>query len=399
MPDRWKSDAFPPATILLTDDNPTTLKTLATALEADGHRVTTAVNGKEALALAGGTAFDIIITDIKLPDTSGLHILETVKELNPETAVIMITGHASVETAVEAINEGAYAYILKPVAMTELETIIGNALREQHLLRENRELVESLQQSNKKLEDTIRALEGMSRAKSEFMARMSHELRTPLNSIIGFSEVLLDSEIAPTDSDTGFEFLGYIHSSARHLLSLIDGILDLSRVESGKMELQKSRFDPAVLLEEIRMTVMPMITAKKQTLSVEIAPGTPPVIADEARLKQVLLNLISNAHKFTPEGGSIRVVCGLEENCFHCSVIDNGIGISPRDHQLVFEEFRQIDRANTDGRQGVGLGLSIARGLVELHGGRLWLESEPGKGSKFTFFIPANGEGVCPDVR
>lgn len=399
MPDRWKPGTSTPTAILLTDDNPVTLKALAAALEADGHRVTTAATGKEALDLAKGTAFDIIITDIKLPDTSGLHILEAIKELNPETAVIMITGHASVETAVEALNEGAYAYILKPVAMAELETIIGNALREQRLLRENRELVESLQQSNKRLEDTIRALEGVNRAKSEFMARMSHELRTPLNSIIGFSEVLLDSEIAPTDSDSSFEFLGYIHSSARHLLNLIDGILDLSRVESGKMELQKSRFDPAVLLEEIRMTVMPMITAKKQTLSVDIAPEIPPVLADEARLKQVLLNLISNAHKFTPEGGSIRVVCGLEDNCFHCSVIDNGIGISPRDHQRIFEEFRQVEGVNTGSNQGVGLGLSIARGLVELHGGRLWLESKPGEGSKFTFFIPANGEGVCPDVR
>ncbi len=378
-----------PINILVTDDNAATLKTLSAGLEDIGYRVTTAAIGKEALELIKEKPFSILITDIKLPDISGLEILEAAKEINPETAVIMITGHASIETAVDAINEGAYAYILKPVAMTELETILNNALREQRLLIENRELVESLQQSNKRLEEANRALEQVSQTKSDFMAKMSHELRTPLNSIIGFSEVLLDNKMAPGDKATHDEFLHYIHISTKHLLNLIDGILDLSKVESGKIALEPGDFDLALLVEDVKMTVLPMLMAKKQTLEIEIGDGIPPVFADESKMRQIFLNLISNAHKFTPEGGKIRVACKMENpHLLHCSVIDNGIGISPQDHQRIFEEFGQAEGNTSTKGQGAGLGLSIARRLVELHGGNIWLASEVGCGSNFTFSIP-----------
>ena len=380
--------------ILVTDDNAAMLKTLSAGLEDMGYRVATAVSGGEALALISKQPFNILITDIKLPDISGLEILETAKELNPEAAVIMITGHASIETAVEAINEGAYAYILKPVAMTELETIINNALREQRLLIENRELVESLQQSNKRLEETNRALEQVSRAKSDFMAKMSHELRTPLNSIIGFSEVLLSNTMSPRDKATHDEFLNYIHISTKHLLNLIDSILDLSKVESGKMTLELSEFDLAMLIEDVRMTVLPMLATKKQTLEIEIDEAISSILADEPKMRQIFLNLISNAYKFTPKGGKIRVVCRLENpHLLHCSVIDNGIGISPQDQQRIFEEFGQVARSPYTRGQGVGLGLSIARRLVELHGGSIRLVSEVGCGSTFTFSIPIAKKG------
>ena len=380
--------------VLVTDDEVATLKTLSAVLEDMGYGVATAVNGQEALALIRRHPFNIIIADIKLPDISGLEILETAKELNPETAVIMITGHASIETAVEAINEGAYAYILKPVAMTELETIINNALREQRLLIENRELVESLQQSNKRLEETNRALEQVSRAKSDFMAKMSHELRTPLNSIIGFSEVLLSNTMSPRDKATHDEFLNYIHISTKHLLNLIDSILDLSKVESGKMTLELSEFDLAMLIEDVRMTALPMLATKKQTLEIEIDEAISSILADEPKMRQIFLNLISNAHKFTPRGGKIRIVCRLENpHLLHCSVIDNGIGISPQDQQRIFEEFGQVARSPNTRGQGVGLGLSIARRLVELHGGNIWLVSEVGCGSTFTFSIPIAKKG------
>jgi signal transduction histidine kinase len=381
------------ASILVTDDNAATLKTLSAGLEDIGYKVTTAVNGQRALELINKQPFNILIADIKLPDISGLEILEMTKELNPETAVIMITGHASIETAVEAINEGAYAYILKPVAMSELETIINNALREQRLLVENRELVESLQQSNKSLEEANRALEQVSRAKSDFAAKMSHELRTPLNSILGFSEVLLSNKMSPKDKATHDEFLSYIHISTKHLLNLIDGILDLSKVESGKITLELSEFDLAMLIEGVRVTVLPMLTAKKQTLEIEIDEVTSPILADEPKMRQIFLNLISNAHKFTLKGGRIRIACRLENpHLLHCSVIDDGIGISPQDQQRIFEEFGQV-AGSTNRGQGVGLGLSIAKRLVELHGGSIWLVSEPGCGSTFTFSVPIARKG------
>jgi len=383
----------PVTNILVTDDEPATLETLSAALEEMGYRVTTAVKGQEALALIRRQPFNIVIADIKLPDISGLEILEIARELNPETAVIMITGHASIETAVEAINEGAYAYILKPVAMSELETIINNALREQRLLIENRELVERLRQSNKRLEEANKALEQVSQAKSDFMAKMSHELRTPLNSIIGFSEVIL-SKASPVDQATHDEFLNYIHVSAKHLLHLINSILDLSKIESGKMSLEPSEFDLAVLLEDVKITVLPMLATKKQTLQTEMGEGVSSIFADEAKMRQIFLNLISNAHKFTLTEGKIRVICQLETpHVLHCSVIDNGIGISPQDQQRIFEEFGQVKTSPNTRRQGVGLGLSIAKRLVELHGGKIWVVSELGHGSTFTFSIPLATKG------
>ena len=386
--------------ILVTDDELNTLKTLSANLEDMGYRVSTATNGKEALALIRKRGFNIVIADIKLPDISGLEILETAKELNPETAVIMITGHASIETAVNAINEGAYAYILKPVTMSELETTLKNALREQRLLSENRELVESLQQSNKRLEEANRALEQVSQAKSDFTARMSHELRTPLNSIIGFSEVLLSKKMSPTDQATHEEFLGYIHISAEHLLHLIDSILDLSKIEAGKLTLEPREFNLRVLLEDVKITVLPMLTAKKQTLTIEIGEGINTIFADEPKMRQIFLNLLSNAHKFTPRGGRIRVVCRMEDpHLLHCSVIDNGIGISPQDQQKIFEEFGQLKKNPGDNAKGVGLGLSIARRLVELHGGSIWVVSEPGGGCTFTFTIPLTRNGREPDAQ
>jgi signal transduction histidine kinase len=293
----------PEASILVVDDEVAALKTLSAALEDIGYSVTTAINGRGALEQIKKHPFNILITDIQLPDISGLEILEMAKEINPETAVVMITGHASIETAVEAINDGAYAYVLKPAAISELETIISNALREQRLLVENRELVESLQQSNKSLEEANRALEQVSRAKSNFAAKMSHELRTPLNSILGFSEVLLSDQLSPKDEATRNEFLNYIHISTKHLINLIDGILDLSRVESGKINLELSEFDLAMLIEDVRITVLPMLKAKEQTLGIEIDEVISPILADESKMKQIFLNLISNAHKFTPRGG------------------------------------------------------------------------------------------------
>jgi two-component system sensor histidine kinase/response regulator len=386
--------------ILVTDDELNTLKTLSANLEDMGYRVTTATNGKEALALIRKRGFNIVIADIKLPDISGLEILETAKELNPETAVIMITGHASIETAVDAINEGAYAYILKPVAMSELETTLNNALREQRLLSENRELVESLQQSNKRLEEANRALEQVSQAKADFTTRMSHELRTPLNSIIGFSEVLLSKKMSPADRETNEEFLGYIHISAEHLLHLIDSILDISRIEAGKLTLEPREFNFRVLLEDVKIIVLPMLTAKKQVMTIEVGEGINSVFADEPKMRQIFLNLLSNAHKFTPRGGRIRVSCRMEKpHILHCSVIDNGIGISPQDQQKIFEEFGQVKKTDGDNARGVGLGLSIAKRLVELHGGNVWVVSEPGGGSTFTFTIPLNRNGREPDAR
>jgi signal transduction histidine kinase len=373
--------------ILVIDDDVVRLKNLSAELQAMGHRVTTAATGREALTLFGKQPFNIVITGVKLPDVSGREILEMTKELNPEVAVIMLTDHASLQTAVNAIDEGAYAYILEPEAMTELKMMINNALREQELLVKNRKLVDSLQRSNKNLERTNKALEQASHAKSDFMAKMSHELRTPLNVIIGFAELMLD-QVPGTVNEEQKQCLDDIFASGQHLLGLINDILDLSKIESGKVELRLTNITLPNLIESARSAMMPILVQRRQSLGVKLEAGLPLVRADEARLRQVFFNLLSNATKFTPNGGEIRIEAARKGNWCQVSVVDNGIGIKKEDQKQIFAPFYQVENSIARERKGTGLGLALVKQIVEQHGGRVWVESEYGKGSRFTFTLP-----------
>ncbi|HEY4910096.1 MAG TPA: GAF domain-containing protein [Methylomirabilota bacterium] len=230
-------------------------------------------------------------------------------------------------------------------------------------------------------------LEIANRHKSEFLANMSHELRTPLNAVIGFSEVLLErmfGEINPKQE----EYLQDILSSGKHLLSLINDILDLSKIEAGRMELEAQPFDLPAALDNALTLIRERAARNSIGLVVHVDPGIGEIMADERKIKQVLLNLLSNAVKFTPEGGKITMSAALNGAAVEVSVADTGIGIAAEDQQAIFEEFRQVGSDYARKREGTGLGLALARRLVELHGGTLTVASEPGKGSTFTFTIP-----------
>ena len=230
-------------------------------------------------------------------------------------------------------------------------------------------------------------LETTSRHKSEFLANMSHELRTPLNAIIGFSEVLLErmfGELNPKQE----EYLQDIMTSGRHLLSLINDILDLSKIEAGRMELELTKFDLPAAMENALTLVRGRAEAHAIALTPDVDQRLGEFVADERKLKQVLVNLLSNAVKFTPEGGRVDVRAAPADGGVEISVSDTGIGIAPEDQEAIFEEFRQAGGDYTRKREGTGLGLSLARKFVELHGGRLWVKSEMGNGSTFTFTLP-----------
>jgi signal transduction histidine kinase len=216
---------------------------------------------------------------------------------------------------------------------------------------------------------------------------MSHELRTPLNAIIGFSEVLLERLFGDLN-DKQDDYLKDIHSSGRHLLSLINDILDLSKIEAGRMELERSSFDLASAVSNALTLIRERAQSHHIVLAQRIDPSLGPVFADERKFKQILVNLLSNAVKFTPDGGRIEVTASRADGCAEIAVHDTGIGIAPEDQDTVFEEFRQVGRDYTKKQEGTGLGLALTRRFVELHGGRIRLESEPGKGSTFTFTIP-----------
>jgi signal transduction histidine kinase len=242
----------------------------------------------------------------------------------------------------------------------------------------------------REIADKSAQLEAASRHKSEFLANMSHELRTPLNAIIGFSEVLAEGMFGEIN-EKQTEYLQDILESGRHLLSLINDILDLSKIEAGRMELELSDFHLPSALENALILVRERASRRGIKLGSTIDERLAMIAGDERKVKQVLLNLLSNALKFTPEGGRIDVGARLHDHVAEVSVADSGIGIAPADQDAVFEEFRQVGAADKKA-EGTGLGLALSRKFIELHGGRIWVKSQVGQGSTFTFTLPVKRE-------
>ena len=230
-------------------------------------------------------------------------------------------------------------------------------------------------------------LAAASRHKSEFLANMSHELRTPLNAIIGFSDVL-EQRLFGELNERQADYTRDIASSGRHLLDLVNEILDLSKVEAGRMELEPSEFSLAETIRGAVGFVRERAAAHGIALATDLPVDLGTLVADERKVRQVLLNLLSNAVKFTPDGGTIGVRAKRLDGELQVAVRDTGIGIAPEDQARVFDEFRQVGKASDRSREGTGLGLTLAKRFIELHGGRIWIESEVAKGTTFTFAIP-----------
>jgi signal transduction histidine kinase len=239
----------------------------------------------------------------------------------------------------------------------------------------------------KEIEDKSRQIEAANRHKSEFLANMSHELRTPLNAIIGFSEVLQEKLFGELNEKQA-EYTSDILTSGQHLLSLINEILDLSKVEAGRMELELAPFDLPLAIDNARTFVRERAVKHGITLDIDVDERLGEYVGDERKIKQILLNLLSNAVKFTPEGGGISIIANKTDNGAEISVSDTGIGIPPAEQPTIFEEFRQVGGDYAHKKEGTGLGLTLAKKFVELHGGKIWVESELGKGWTFTFTLP-----------
>src|SRR6266849_452969 len=262
------------------------------------------------------------------------------------------------------------------------------ALQEAHRDLEQRVQARTAQlaAANKELELQNREVERATQLKSQFLASMSHELRTPLNAIIGFSDLLAEKTAGHLTDKQG-RFVGHVRDGARHLLQLINDILDLSKIESGLLELRRESFSVSEAMPEVLSVIRPLAMAKK--IRIEHAEETFSVSADRVRFKQILYNLLSNALKFTPEGGRVRVEGSSNGSLVCISVSDTGVGIRPEDQQLIFEEFRQAGESTRGVKEGTGLGLAITKRLVERQGGTIRVTSELGKGSCFSFTLPA----------
>jgi signal transduction histidine kinase len=236
------------------------------------------------------------------------------------------------------------------------------------------------------IQDKSRQLEIASQHKSQFLANMSHELRTPLNAILGYTELILDNIYGETPEKM-HEVLERLQVNGKHLLGLINDVLDLSKIEAGQLTLSLADYSLRDVVHTVFTAVESLATNKKLTLAIYVAPSLPIGHGDERRLVQVLLNLVGNAIKFT-DNGEVAIKATTADGSFTVTVHDTGPGIAPSDQEKIFGEFQQADNAATKRKGGTGLGLSIAKRIIEMHGGRIWVESEVGKGSTFAFTIP-----------
>jgi signal transduction histidine kinase len=251
---------------------------------------------------------------------------------------------------------------------------------------ENVRLFTALQERNREVERKSQQLAAASQHKSEFLANMSHELRTPLNAIIGFSEVLTERMFGELNEKQD-EYLKDIHASGQHLLSLINDILDLSKIEAGRMELEVTDFDLPLAIDHALALVRERAARRSIALHPTVDERLGRVQGDERKIRQVLLNLLSNAIKFTPEGGRIEVRAKPVNGSVELVVTDTGVGIAPEDQEAIFEEFRQVGTADKK-VEGTGLGLALSRKFIELHGGHIRVQSQIGDGSTFAFTVP-----------
>jgi signal transduction histidine kinase len=336
------------------------------------------------------------------------HLYLTEKAGGPFTAEdeTLLTSFADV---IAGLAENRRLYEEQRLAAIQLEATVEDRTRE-------------LQATNAQLQEAARQAELASRHKSVFLANMSHELRTPLNSILGFSELLRDPTFGPLIAKQA-RYVNNIHRSGEHLLALINDLLDLSKVEAGKLDLHPETFSLPDAIKAAFRIIWPQAEAKQQVLELQVADDLPTIRADMLRFKQILCNLLSNAVKFTPAGGIVTVTARrVPSSEFHVpssepgtwdlepgtagvtefieiAVADTGIGITAEDLPRLFQEFMQLEAAATKRYEGTGLGLALTRRLVELHGGRIWAESAgQGRGSTFTFALPFAGPGKGPDA-
>lgn len=390
------------ANILVVDDDKSMLDSLVALLEEEGYRVLACRSGAEALGRIADTDIDIVVSDLRLGDCDGLEILAAFKAVNPEGAVILMTGYATAETAIAALNQGAFAYHVKSLDMHALFQSVRNALRQKELLAQNESLLARLQWSNEQLRQASETALEASRAKSEFLANMSHEIRTPMNAIIGTADLFSETPLNPEQR----EYLRIFRAAGDNLLTVINDILDLSKVEAGQLELESIDFNLHKVVEDTVQFLALKAHQKGLEVACHLAPDVPAdLVGDPVRLRQVLTNLVGNAIKFTRQGEVTlhveRDVEGVDCGSLIFRVRDTGVGIAADKLDAIFDGFTQADSSTTRQYGGTGLGLAICRRLVGLMDGNIWVQSEVGQGSHFYFtarFGTRSGNNLAMDT-
>jgi len=373
--------------VLVIDDDIDFAESLAELIEPHGYEVVIASSADQALDLVDRTASrftdaPVVFVDVRLGVTSGVDVLARLRGLRPELICVVMTAELDTQTAIAALRRGAYDYFDKSCDPGTLLAVLDRCFDLVKLQNDRETAYEALRLAKEEAE-------AASRAKSGFLATVSHELRTPLNAIIGFSEMMLREVLGALGNEQYRTYVSDIHASGTHLLNVINDILDLSKAESGKLELYEDVFDLREMIRAVGQLTSTRIREAGLSNATHLPGDFPLLRADERKTKQVLLNLVTNAAKFTPRGGHIEIVGEFDrQGGLALTVADTGIGIASDDIGRVLEPFVQVDSSLSRQHQGTGLGLPLVKAIMELHGGSLALDSTVGIGTKATITFP-----------
>jgi signal transduction histidine kinase len=372
--------------VLIVEDDGDFAESVVDILEPRGFQTVVVASSEAAIAAVRSPSDNevppVALIAVQLGSASGIDLLVRLRSERPDLIGVLMTAELDTHTAIAALRRGAYDYYDKSADPQSLFAVLDRCFDRVELLRDRETAYEALRLAKEEAE-------AANQAKSGFLATMSHELRTPLNAIIGFSEMMLREVLGSLGNEQYRTYVGDIHASGTHLLQIINDILDLSKAEAGKIDLTEEIFDLREVMRSVTQLTTGRIAEAGLTQSVELPSDLPPLRADERKTKQVLLNLITNAVKFTPPGGCISVLARYEcDSGLIVTVSDNGIGIPGGDIERVLKPFEQVDSSLSRQHQGTGLGLPLVKAIMEIHGGHLQLKSELGVGTEVTVTFP-----------
>ena len=385
--------------ILVVDDEKEIRVFLHKALSRfGGFHVELAESGEEALQKLEKEPFDLVLTDLKMPRMDGLQLIAGIAKSKPQTLTIIMTGHGTIDSALEAMKLGASDYITKPLNLDETIVRLRKVLEERQRFVRLKDFADQLERANQEL----RKIDAM---KSEFVSVASHELRTPLAAIKNAVQLMLSGKTGEINKNQE-KFLSVADRNINRLTNILNDLLNLSRIESGKIELKFENIELKEITELAASSLRPYADGKSIQIEAQIPEQLPAIYGDQEKIEQIFTNLIGNAIKFTPDGGKILITAKLLSHdkkggygdMAAISIKDTGIGIPAEHLEAIFEKFHQVEGSLQRSVSGTGLGLAITKGLVEAHQGKIWVESEVEKGSTFTFTLPVS-EGERRDLH